>query len=51
MRVRLRSCGEVVEFACDAYAVFDEEAALLLVSDSTLLESEDLDRFEIVWIV
>ena len=51
MRVRIRSDGSVIELECDAYAVFDKEAALLLISDHTLVEEEDLGGFEIVWIV
>lgn len=51
MRIRIRSDASVIEIECDAYAVFDDDAALLLVSDHTLLEGDDLNGFEIVWIV
>ena len=51
MRVLLRSGTAVIEAECDAYAVFDDDAALLIVSDHTLIEESDMKGFEVVWIV
>jgi hypothetical protein len=51
MRIRLRNEGSVIELECDAYALFDSEAMLLIVSDHTLIDRADTEGFEIVWIV
>lgn len=51
MLIRLRSDSSVIELDCDAYALFDREAGLLIVSDHTLIEEQDIDGFELVWVV
>lgn len=51
MRLRIRSGTDELDLECDAYAVFDDGAGLLLVSDHTLIAEDDLSGFELVWIV
>lgn len=51
MRIRIRSGSDEIELECDSYAVFDEDAGLLLVSDHTLITGADALGYELVWIV
>ena len=51
MRLKVRSGSDVVVLECDAYAVFDDEAMMLIVSDHTLVEENETKGFEIVWVV
>ena len=51
MLVRLRSGDDVIELQADGYAVFDEDAGLVIISDHTLLRKEEFPDLEVLWIV